>query len=634
MLGRENPLRSRFGAARRVARQSLWISPLVLLSPALVIVAFDLARRGGRLLELSPLQAGGYVLSTVAGGALWGSLLLFASRRRGVARHVAVAFFVLGATLALGLERYFHDQYATYLNLDALFFGLSFKDSLSSQLHAQLPSVARALLAPAVIFSAIAVFARHRLRPGPATLRRGKLVLAAAVVVGMLAPWSYRGAQAATPDVLFLHAVAGYARAATGLLEAEAQALPGHRSPEYLPSLTARPARPRNVVFVLTESVRADVVCTAHDPACRSTPFTNRAAKDRLPLLQMRANDSVTAVSVAVLLTGLSPAASRETVHSAPMLWEYARAAGYDTAYWTSQDLRFGNSDMFVRDVGAMHHVAGAELDPEADLDLGARDAYLTDHVERELAALREPFVAVLHYSNTHFPYFVEEGKSPFSPAELTKDPEKGEAFFNHYRNAVFLQDEAIGRAIDAVRKSAFSERTVIVYTSDHGEAFREHTQMGHTLSLYDEEIHVPAWIDAPPATLSDEERRAVESLRDRPTFHVDLLPTFLDLLGVHDAAEIGRQRDRFAGTSLLRARGEDAPVPLTNCAALWTCPFETWGMMRGALKLEARAWDREFHCWDVIQDPEERHDLGPSGCGDLPDRAVVLFGGKPGQRR
>ncbi len=56
------------------------------------------------------------------------------------------------------------------------------------------------------------------------------------------------------------------------------------------------------------------------------------------------------------------------------------------------------------------------------------------------------------------------------------------------------------------IRAQPFGARTIIVFTSDHGEAFREHGQFGHTGAVLDEEIHVPFWIDAPPGTLTDAE--------------------------------------------------------------------------------------------------------------------------------
>ena len=68
-------------------------------------------------------------------------------------------------------------------------------------------------------------------------------------------------------------------------------------------------SRPRNVVFVITESVRAQSVCVAYDPKCRWTPFSNEAAPNRIPLTQMRALDSTTAISLAIMWGGHMPTA-------------------------------------------------------------------------------------------------------------------------------------------------------------------------------------------------------------------------------------------------------------------------------------------------------------------------------------
>jgi hypothetical protein len=101
-------------------------------------------------------------------------------------------------------------------------------------------------------------------------------------------------------------------------------------------------------------------------------------------------------------------------------------------------------------------------------------------------------------------------------------------------------------------------------------------------------------------------------------------------LLGIYDSPGLSRVRSKVAGRSLLRDSPVSAAVPLTNCSELWGCAFRNWGMMKGPLKLEAREWDFDWHCWDVVADPLERHDLGASACGPLVESANALFGGLP----
>src|SRR6185312_5571903 len=84
-----------------------------------------------------PLKyVGSYSASIAESAVLWALLLYAASARRGAFRWIAAAFFCVSATLAIGVQIYFHRQYSTYLNLDATLFGTSFSSSLFGQLKA------------------------------------------------------------------------------------------------------------------------------------------------------------------------------------------------------------------------------------------------------------------------------------------------------------------------------------------------------------------------------------------------------------------------------------------------------------------------------------------------------------------
>lgn len=49
-------------------------------------------------------------------------------------------------------------------------------------------------------------------------------------------------------------------------------------------------------------------------------------------------------------------------------------------------------------------------------------------------------------------------------------------------------------------------------------------------------------------------------------------------------------------------------------------------------MKIEAREWDNEFHCFDVLADPFERYNLGEDACAPLPDVARQRIGPMPFQ--
>jgi arylsulfatase A-like enzyme len=299
----------------------------------------------------------------------------------------------------------------------------------------------------------------------------------------------------------------------------------------------------------------------------------------------------------------------------------------------TSQNLLFGNTRLWVKNLGVDRFCSATELDPESDLDMGAPETVLAERVKRELETLPEPFLAVVQLSNVHYPYLVDNSApQPFQPASRSKAPEDNYKFFNQYQNAVYQQDRHVYDFLNHMQHLPAAARTVTLYTSDHGEAFREHGNMGHTFSVLDEEIHVPGWIDAPPGTLTDEERANLASKRNQPLTHVDLTQTIIDLLGVHDAPEIQAHRAHTFGNSLLRPEVNEEIMALSNCAGVWSCAFENWGALKGWRKVEAREWDTRWRCFDLRSDPKEQHDLGEAACADLVSFAKSKFTRLPGR--
>jgi len=145
------------------------------------------------------------------------------------------------------------------------------------------------------------------------------------------------------------------------------------------------------------------------------------------------------------------------------------------------------------------------------------------------------PFFAFLNYFDAHTPYLPSEpfaskfarGLRPLkgwsgTPRKWT--PKEIQAEQDAYDGAIAYIDHHIGVLMEQLGKLGLLEDTLIIITSDHGEAFGEHGFMGHGNSLYLPELHVPLLIRFPSRV--PEGRRIVEpaSLRDLPATVVDLL--------------------------------------------------------------------------------------------------------------
>jgi len=601
--------------------------------PTVAVVALDLAMRGSRLSAFDGLQRLTYAAAILESLLVWGTLLYAGARRTGRVRHLAATLFVVGFTLALGGQRYFFQQYSVYVTIDVSWFATDFTESVANQLFADWQNYVRVNAPPLLVGVGFLVLAKRLMRPRRRPARVAGWVAPLLLFGAFAVPTQHRRSQASTPDVLYLNATGGLIAAELGATGPTARVSPRTRESLPVPPLRGQPSPRRNVLLLIMESVRADAVCSTPNPECRKTSYSNQLTPHRFPLTQFRALDAATAITLAVMWTGLGPHESRDALHTWPLIFDYARAAGWDTAFWTSQNLMFGNARLWVQNLGVSKFCSGTQLDHTADIDIGAPEHLLAKRVISELPELQEPFLGVVQFSNVHFPYLVDPSlPQPFQPACTSKSPDKNHEFFNHYLNAIHQQDRHVAAILRALRATEPGRRTVVLYTSDHGEAFREHGQMGHTFSIFDEEVKVPGWVDAPTGTLTQAEARHLAEKRDTFTFHVDVTPTILDLMGVWDDPGLRRFRGKMLGTSLLRAGRTTRALPMTNCSGSWNCGFENWGYMRESLKLTARSGDRQWHCFDVAKDPAERHDLGSNACGDLQELALKTFGRLPGQ--
>lgn len=574
-----------------------------------------------------------YAGASLLGLATWALLLFAATQRRGLFRFVAAAAFVVSFVFVQGEQTYFHDHWNTYLTIEASVFSKDFWGSIVLHYLADLGGHLRCMALPLAVSLVILLAARRVCRARRRGVAIAVFLLLPLVVGAHFLPARVATLASAPPDVLWFQAFGGMIRTQLGVGEEARKDRPRVRSPLPLPALEPAVRTPRNILFVLLESTRADAVCVEHDPDCKFTPHTNELLPHRFPFTQMRALDSTTVISTVTLFGGLGPHEDRESLHAWPWLFDYARAAGFHTAYWTSQDVMFGNLFLWRHGLGVSSYMSGRQIDPLADRSLGPPENLLADRVIEELRNLEEPFFAVLHLSNTHFPYYVNP-RLP-QPFQTTGQwPGDAAPLRRRYQNSIWQADMHLARVLRELRSTEAGRRTAIVYTSDHGEAFEERGHGGHIFSLYDEEIRVPAWIDAPTGILTDAQAKNLHEKKDTPVFHVDIAPTILDLMGVWENPAIEPLRRRMPGTSLLGEERTTRPLLMTNCSALWTCAYENWGAMQGNKKLFARAWDQVFMCFDVEADPHEREDLGAASCGNLLDMTLSQFGRMPTQNK
>ncbi len=98
------------------------------------------------------------------------------------------------------------------------------------------------------------------------------------------------------------------------------------------------------------------------------------------------------------------------------------------------------------------------------------------------------------------------------------------------YPGEVEFVDGYVGELLDELKRLKLYDDSLIIFTSDHGEALGEHNYWGHSLNLFDELVHVPLVVKLPKGHSGG---RALQALAQSSVSHVDLVPTILDVLGL-----------------------------------------------------------------------------------------------------
>jgi len=265
------------------------------------------------------------------------------------------------------------------------------------------------------------------------------------------------------------------------------------------------------------------------------------------------------------------------------------------------------------------------------------------------LAARPDPFFLFVNYMDAHWPYDPPppyDGRFPgrLPPGEdppgletlraarqLEAAPSEAQRRYmvSLYDGEIAYLDAELGRLLERLDSLGLLDRSLVVITADHGEAFGEHGLYSHGVSVYQDQVHVPLVIRRP-----GQQRGEVSEVW---ASSVDLLPTVLDALGMPVPERLGGRR--LAGVSLL---GEDPGARRVVMSESYPDPtlFAANPRFRrveravfdGDQKLIASS-DGRRQLYDLRLDPGEERDLhsAPGGASHLEARLAEWLAEAPG---
>ncbi len=187
------------------------------------------------------------------------------------------------------------------------------------------------------------------------------------------------------------------------------------------------------------------------------------------------------------------------------------------------------------------------------------------------------------------------------------------------YRGTFRLLDERIRGIVQTLEEAGRWENTLLVLTSDHGQAFLENGTLFHMHRPDEELLRVPLWVRYPRGEHGGETARGWSSL-------VDLAPTALELAGVRspgpvhgvpltsliDAERTGPVFAMADGLALAQERRQIGDDRMAWIDRLWVAAYEE------ERKITYDIADARTRAFDLSRDPSGTTDLWATAPGEF----------------
>lgn len=373
--------------------------------------------------------------------------------------------------------------------------------------------------------------------------------------------------------------------------------------------LTLKDRDDLNVLFILVDTLRADRLgCYGYERP--TSPNLDRLAQGGVRFANHIAQSSWTKCSMASLWTGLYPVRTRVLRHrhavseGAQLPAEILKDQGFLTAAiwrngWIAPNFGFAQGfDLYHKPEPPAHVRVAMRNRSNPALRYGATDSDIILSAEEFLRVHRnERWFLYLHLMDVHQYGFTEE-TALF-----------GTSYSDLYDNSILWVDSLMGILFERLEELDLLDKTLIVFASDHGEAFGEHDGEGHARNVYGEVTETPVIMSFP---FELEESVVVETRSE----NVDLWPTILDILDVPGLSDPD-------GRSLVGAiiGSDDEPASERDEMAFAQID-QTWGKTdippRPMVAINDGRWRLIYRSatplkselYDKLEDPDEQRNL------------------------
>ncbi len=313
-----------------------------------------------------------------------------------------------------------------------------------------------------------------------------------------------------------------------------------------------------NVLLITIDTLRADRL-SCYGSEHLKTPNIDSLAKKGILFSRAFANTSTTLPSHTNILLGTTPL--YHGVHDNLnfivsedylTLAEHLKSHGYSTGAFVgaySLDSRFGLSqgfDAYDDNYDRSHSKSFPALERKGEV--------VVDNALNRIKFLKEPWFLWIHLWDPHVPY---------DPPEPFKTQYKK----NLYDGEVAYVDFVLGRLFDYLNEKNLFEKTLLIFTGDHGESLGQHEELTHAFFAYNTTIWIPLIFCIPGIN---------QGLIDQNVCHLDIFPTVCDFIGIDKPSFL-------QGSSLYPVlKGKELPIRLIYFESLYPYYSRGWAPLWG----------------------------------------------------
>ena len=314
----------------------------------------------------------------------------------------------------------------------------------------------------------------------------------------------------------------------------------------YLAGVDRQRLKRWNVVLVWLDSLRADQITTTGG---RRTvmPAVEALAREGRSFSDCYTQVSHTDLSVGSLVSSHYPLRGRwrsrcykDPSYPRVFIYDILRPLGWRTAYFASGDDRWCEMMEYLQTDG-LETVVHAGTPDNPEVASAMREPYTRSIDDRVTVdgALRwierspqTPFFLTVGLQSGHLPFPVPpDFPRRFGPARIdfpidaaTFPKEKAGVAMDLYADGLAYADLQLDHLFRRLRELGLWDRTVVIVTGDHGEAFYEHGGPAHANGIDEEVMRVPLIVRAPDL---------VPDIDARPTQLIDVAPSLFGLLNL-----------------------------------------------------------------------------------------------------